>query len=171
MTKLTKQQKLEIYDKRKSGSTLTKLELEYGLHKHHIHYLIKLIDIHGKEILDRNGNRYYPPDLKKEIIDKVLIDKQSINTTSLEFGLTSDGMLINWIKQYKKDGYVIVEKPRGRSPTMPKVKEKPKKYKDMTPEEKVKYLEEKNHYLEAENEFLKKLDTVVQQRLERERKK
>ena len=29
-----------------------------------------------------------------------------------------------------------------------------KKYEDMSPEEKIKYLENKNQYLEAENEYL-----------------
>ena len=98
-------------------------------------------------------------------------DAKNVEKKYHELYKQSDDYVAKHIEQAKKDGYVIVEKPRGRSPTMPKVKEKPKKYKDMTPEEKVKYLEEKNHYLEAENEFLKKLDTVVQQRLERERKK
>ncbi len=32
-----------------------------------------------------------------------------------------------------------------------------KKYEDMTPEEKIKYLENRNLYLEVENEYLKKL--------------
>ena len=46
-----------------------------------------------------------------------------------------------------------------------------KKYEDMTPEEKIKYLEEKNQYLEAENEYLKKLRAAVQARKNRESKK
>jgi|AKYZ01.1.fsa_nt_gi hypothetical protein len=46
-----------------------------------------------------------------------------------------------------------------------------KKYQDMTPEEKVKYLEGKNIYLEAENEYLKKLRAVVQNRKNRQQKK
>ena len=35
-------------------------------------------------------------------------------------GLLSKGMLINWIKKYKENGYNIVERKRGR-PTMSKV--------------------------------------------------
>ncbi len=46
-----------------------------------------------------------------------------------------------------------------------------KKYEDMTPEEKVKYLEHQNQYLEAENEYLKKLRAVVQARKNQQPKK
>lgn len=171
MTKITKFQKLELYDERKVGKSIAQLSHEYGIGESQIHYLIRLIDKHGKSILERNGNNYYSPGLKTEIINKVLVDNQPVESTAIEYGLPSDGLLGNWIKKYKEDGYVIVEKPRGRSPTMPKKDEVTKPYDEMTSEEKIKYLEEKNLYLEAENEFLKKLETVVQKRKKREQKK
>lgn len=46
-----------------------------------------------------------------------------------------------------------------------------KKYEDMTPEEKIKYLENRNLYLEVENEYLKKLRAAVQARKNRQPKK
>lgn len=46
-----------------------------------------------------------------------------------------------------------------------------KDYKDMAPEEKIKFLEDKNLYLEAENEYLKKLRAVVQARKNQQPKK
>lgn len=97
-----------------------------------------------------------------------MIDKHSARSISIEYGLPSSGMIFNWIKSYKSDDYVIVEKTRGRSPTMTNKFKSSKKYEDMTPEEKVKYLENKNLYLEAENEYLKKLRAVVQARKDRQ---
>ena len=97
------------------------------------------------------------------------LDNHSVSSIAIEYGLSSDGMLFNWIKSYKENGYVIVEKTKGRRSTM-----KPnlnKEYTDMTPEEKVIYLENKNLYLEAENEYLKKLRAVVQARKNQQPKK
>lgn len=171
MSKLAREQKIEIYQKRKSGVSIQKLALEYNMTKKNINYLVRLLDLHGENILRKDKNIYYPPSLKEEIINKVLIDQHSIQSTALEYGMSSDGMLHTWIKSYKENGYVIVEKKRGRLPTMTKNVTSSKDYKKMTPEEKVIYLENKNFYLEAEVEYLKKLRAVVQARKNRQPKK
>ncbi|MEE1466949.1 MAG: IS3 family transposase [Clostridium sp.] len=169
MSKLTREQKIEMYHKRESGVTVQELAKEYKIRKDNIHYLIRLIEKHGEGILRNDKNRYYSSSLKEEIINKVLLDNHSVSSIAIEYGLSSDGMLFNWIKSYKENGYVIVEKTKGRRSTM-----KPnlnKEYTDMTPEEKVIYLENKNLYLEAENEYLKKLRAVVQARKNQQPKK
>ena len=172
LSKLTRKQKLDIYAKRQAGHTISQLAREYGIHKSGIEYLCRLIARHGPDILRQDRNRYYSPDLKLQIINKVLIDRQSIKAVAIEYGLPSDGMLCNWIRSYRDNGYVIIEKKRGRSTTMkqnPKPSIKP--YEKMSSEEKVKYLEAKNLYLEAENAYLKKLRAVVHARKEREQKR
>ena len=161
MTKLTRDRKLEIYHKRKSGVTISSLSIQYGINKKIICYLVRLIDKHGEDILRNDKNKYYSPELKLEMINKVLIDNQSIKSVSLEYGLTSDGMLNNWIKYYKENGYNIVEKKRGRSPTMKK------EVKPIDPNDKdaiIKAKDEEILRLKAENEYLKKLRAVVQAR-------
>lgn len=135
-----------------------------------IEYLIRLIDLHGYDILRKDKNRYYSPKLKQEIINKVLLEEQSIIGTAITYGLSSRGLLQAWIKSYKENGYVIVEKMKGRPSAMKKEKIT-KKYKDMSQEEKIQYLENKNLDLEAENEYLKKLRAVIQQRKEQAQKK
>lgn len=171
MSKLTREQKIEIYRKRNQGQTIKSLSKEYLIQENHIQFLIKLIDTHGEDILRKEKNNYYPPGLKQEIINKVLISRQSVLSTAIEYGLPSESILFNWIKDYKANGYVIVEKAKGRSPTMAKKTQSSKEYKDMTPEEKVKYLENKNLYLEAELEYIKKLRAVVQARKDQQPKK
>lgn len=171
MAKLTRDQKIELYEKRKQGCTVSSLSKEYQINVSGVEYLIRLIDRHGFDILRKNKSNYYPPKLKEEIINKVLVDGQSVVGTAIEYGLSNKGMLVNWINSYKENGYVIVEKKRGRSATMNRQKKTDKKYEDMTPEEKIKYLENRNLYLEAENEYLKKLRAAVQARKNRQPKK
>ena len=77
-------------------------------------------------------------------------------------------MLNNWLKIYRENGYNIVERKRGRSPTMPKkIINKDKE----TDKEKIKRLEEENLYLKAELEYSKKLRAVVQARKNQQQKK
>ena len=171
MAKLTRQQKIELYKKRKLGETVSSLSKEYQIYSSKINYLVRLIDRQGFDILRSDKNNYYSPELKLEIINNVLIGGKSIIGTAIEYGLASDGLLHSWINSYRNNGYVIVEKKKGRPSTMNKENQFNKKYEDMSPEEKIKYLENKNLYLEAENEYLKKLRAAVQSRKNRQTRK
>lgn len=168
MSKLNNDQRMEIYYKRKQGVTLSALSKEYGINVSRIQYLIRLIDRHGRQILRQSKNRYYPPSLKMEMIDKVLLQHQPVYEISIEYGLSSEGILANWIRFYKENGYVIVEKKKGRHSTMKKtVKPIDSDDKDAI----IKQKDEEILYLRAENEYLKKLRAVVQERLDRQSKK
>lgn len=87
MSKLTNNQRLEIYYKRKQGVTVSDLSKLYNVNQQGIKYLIRLLDKHGEEILRQDKNRYYSPDLKKKIINKILIEHFSVTETAIEYGL------------------------------------------------------------------------------------
>ena len=168
MTRFTKEKKLEIYELSKKGVGVAELSITYGMKHEKINYLVRLIDQYGVELLERKKNRYYSPEFKLCVINRILENNESINSVSIELGLRSGGTIYNWIKKYKENGYNVIEKKRGRVP-MTKAKEITKD--EITAEEKVKELEKRLQYVEAENEYLKKLNVVVKQRVEREKKK
>ena len=169
MSKLSYEEKIEIYNKRKEGKTLKTLQSKYGMTKHNIQYLVRLIDKHGFDILRTIKNKEYSRQFKENAINRVLINNEPIQTVAIDIGLLSDGMLHNWIKKYKENGYNIVERKRGRSSTMSKKELKSKA--NETIEEENERLRKENLYLKAELEYSKKLRAIVQARKNRQQKK
>ncbi|BEO99766.1 hypothetical protein FNCP11_20820 [Fusobacterium nucleatum] len=109
MGKLTREEKIEIFERRKMGETISSLAKDSNIHESNIKYLIALIKKHGYNILREDKNRVYSKDFKLQTINRILINHESINSIAIDIGLTSSGILDNWLSKLsrKKQGVVL----------------------------------------------------------------
>ena len=116
MTKYTKEIKLAIYhewvDDHRRGTYLSQ---KYGMGRGGIHYLVDLIQKHGEDILDRPQQKY-TADFKLAAIDRVLLGGEALSQVFLDLGLTNTGILANWLRSFKENGYIVITKKKGRPP-------------------------------------------------------
>ena len=154
--KLTDENKIEMYRLNKEGYLYKELSKKFKIDPSNVRYMVKLADIHGETVLIKGKNNYYPPELKLDIINEVLILGHSIKSTSLKYALPNPALLSNWISKFKENGYNILEKPRGRTSKMKNNNKKIEK----NELSKVEQLEKELEYLRAENAVLKKLREI-----------
>ena len=111
--KLTYEDKVQIYELRKQGENFKRLSNQFGVNVSGLKYMVKLIDRYGINIVKKGKNRYYSPKLKREMIDKVLLEGCSQQSVCLDYGLSNQGLLNNWIAQDKKMGILLLRKQEG----------------------------------------------------------
>ena len=97
----------------------------------------------------KEPNRYWSKEDKKKIIDEVLINNKSTHKVAKEFDI-SQGMIINWLRKYEKEGIKGLE--NKKKPGNPMAKYYTTKKFNSKEEE----LEYENMRLRIENERLKK---------------
>ena len=111
--KLTYEDKVQIYELRRQGQSFKQLSKRFGVDISGLKYMVKLIDRYGIDSVKKGKNRYYSSELKQKIIDKVLLEGRSRRSVSLDFALPNQGMLSNWLAQYKKTGILLLRKQEG----------------------------------------------------------
>ena len=111
--KLTYEDRVQIHELRKQGQTFNQLSKRFGVDASRLRYMMRLVERYGIEIVKKGKNCYYSPELKQEMIDKVLLEGRSQKSISLDYALSSGGMLPNWIAQYKKMGILLLRKQEG----------------------------------------------------------
>ena len=128
-----------------------------------IRYWIRLVDLHGEEILKhKEQNKEWTAEEKFKLVSKVLAG-DSCMSVSTEAGL-ADGQLYTWVNKYIKFGYNSLEiKKRGRPSKMKENNEntniEPKPLNESEREELIR-LREEVRYLRTERAVEKKLEAL-----------
>lgn len=95
MSKLTKQDKIDIYNLCKNYHIGPKeLSHRYGVRTNNINYLVALIDRYGFSILNKSYTTY-SIEFKEQAIKRRLVNHESLSSISLDLGLKSNGILAN----------------------------------------------------------------------------
>ena len=111
--KLTYEDKVQIYELRKQGFSYSRLADRFGIDARNLSYMIKLIDRYGLEIVKKRRNNYYSPEIKQEMIDKVLLEGWSKERVSLEYGLPARATLHDCSHNTRKISILLLRKQEG----------------------------------------------------------
>ncbi len=116
MSKLSKQDKIDIYNNWKYyGQSFGALAKEYCVAGSTINYLVRLIDRYGLKVLDRSYTKYSIK-FKKHVMQLALRKKESLCQLALDLALPSRGMIYNWLRSYRENGYTVINHKKGRKP-------------------------------------------------------
>ena len=117
----------------------------------------RLDEANGSDVLKhKNFDKAWTPEEKMELISKVLAGRSN-QSVALEAGINS-GMLYQWVRKYKEDGYnglVNMKKGRPCKESNMKKKTNPRPLTESERGELIR-LRAENEYIKAENEVIKK---------------
>ena len=74
---------------RKQGQIFNQLSKRFGVDASGLRYMTRLIERYGIEIIKKGKHRYDSPDLKQEMIDKILLEGCSQQSVCLDYGLSN----------------------------------------------------------------------------------
>lgn len=119
-----------------------------GVSRHAVRSLYRRFVLRGRLCLvEKPTKQHYPFEVKKEVVERYLAGETRMDLAR-EFGLSSDLLVKDWARKWRKDG---VEALKPKSKGRPKGSAAPKR---LTEEDK---LRRQIARLEAENAYLKKL--------------
>ena len=172
--KLTLEDKIKIIELRKKGWGKERIAKQFNIPNSTVKKIYDKYELYGLEgIKHPSKNRKYSADYKLEVINRVIQGESKTQLATL-YNLPGAGTIVSWMKKYEELGYNGLEgkqgRPKGRLKIMNKEEKKNTPLTNDEREELIRLRKEKE-YLEMENEYLKKLDALVKQRLEQQRKK
>lgn len=89
MTKISYEERINLCYDRKNGMSFPSIESKYGINKTGVEYLVGLIDKLEFDILRTNENKSYSSNEKERILNRILIDNESILSVSIDEGFGS----------------------------------------------------------------------------------
>ena len=159
MSKFNKEQKIGIYRKWKDENiSISQLSKAYKMNLANLDYMLRLIDMHGTDILN-TGKQVYSKKFKEQAIEQAIFGTKLYVQLSLELGFKSIAMLNKWLREYKENGYNVIIKQKGRPARGQRESEITQSY-----SKEIQQLKEENLRLRIVNEYVKKLKALDQEK-------
>lgn len=119
--KLKFEDKKEIYNLYCQGYGYKRIAHIYHVNRSTIRYICRLAAKHGLNVFLK-GYTHYSEEFKRIAIERVICSRESTVFVAIDLGLSA-GMLFNWIKAYRQNGYNVITKKKGRPSTRGNEKE------------------------------------------------
>ena len=156
--KRTFEERLSLVRKAKKGIPVARLSREHKLNESKILEWVRKFDLYGEDGLKKQPNIRATPELKREIVRKILKKELTLAQTVVEYRISRTA-LESWVRTVRKYGYdALISKTRGRPP-----KDKMARPKKKVPQTELELLQEENLRLRAEVALLKKVKALVRE--------
>ena len=173
--KLTTKDKLKIIMLYEKGYSVSKIMSKFKVAHTTVERIERQYREHGIESFKKKKMRHYSAEFKYTAIKRVQGGESILSVASSL--LINEAILCNWIKKYNELGYNGLEgkKSKKRPPNMINEKEKESNKQndslEINERLQLEQLKQENQQLKMEVDLLKKLNALVQQRKQQQKKK
>lgn len=174
MKKITYEEKLKIVKENQEGYGLIYLSKKHGISRDTIRGWIDLYKILGEEGLKKSiKDNSYSGEFKLSVLEYRQINGLSYQETAEHFKIKRASTIATWQRKYKEEGFEGLCGKRGRPKKLGYSNMNKDKANELTPSEKEELikLRQENLYLKARLEYEKKLEALVQKRLQKTKKR
>lgn len=174
MKKITYEEKLKIVKENQEGYGQEYLSKKYGVSRALIRSWINSYEILGEEGLKKSvTHSSYSGEFKLSVLEYRQINDLSYQETAEHFKIKQRSTIANWQKQYKEKGFEGLCGKKGRPKKLGDSNMTKDKENELTLSEKEELikLRQENLYLRARLEYEKKLEALVQKRLQKTKKR
>ena len=171
MNKITYEEKLKIVKENQEGYGREYLSKKYGISKYTIRSWIHSYEILGEEGLKKSMvDSSYSGEFKLSVLEYRQIKGLSYQETAEHFKIKHRSTIAGWQRQYKEKGFEGLCGEKGRPKKLGDSNMAKDKLTTTEKEELIK-LRQENLYLRARLEYEKKLEALVQKRLQKTKKR
>lgn len=170
MSKLNLEKRLEILKEAKKLNVKksTSIASKYNISTSTMRDIVIRYELFGPSgLMDKHNKHVYTPEQKLKIVLYKIKNNKTYYEVAKKFKITNHSIVANWVKKYKKDGFLGLNNNRGRPKkymnNFKKDKRKKSKLKNHN-DDRVKELKKELEYYKLENEYLKKLHTLLEKK-------
>ena len=174
MNKITYEEKLKIVKENQEGYGQKYLSKKYEVSRDLIRSWIHSYEILGEEGLKKSKTHTsYSGEFKLSVLEYKQINGLSLLETAKHFKIKQPSTIASWQRQYKEKGFEGLCGQKGRPKKLGDSNMAKDKFNKLTTSEKEELikLRQENLYLRARLEYEKKLEALVQKRLQKTKKR